>query len=97
MDEYHFLQLHDNKVHTIFQQALTQTGRLSSVEPNLQNIPIRTPEGHLIRRMFIPADSNNLLYSADYSQIELRVLAHMANVKKLKEAIKSINNGDNTC
>lgn len=76
----------DNKVHTIFQQALTQTGRLSSVEPNLQNIPIRTPEGHLIRRMFIPADSNNVLYSADYSQIELRVLAHMANVKKLKEA-----------
>ena len=76
----------DNKVHTIFQQALTTTGRLSSVEPNLQNIPIRTKEGHLIRKMFIPADSNNMLYSADYSQIELRVLAHMADVKKLKEA-----------
>ena len=82
----------DQKVHTIFQQALTQTGRLSSVEPNLQNIPIRTKEGHLIRKMFIPADSNNSLYSVDYSQIELRVLAHMANVKKLIEAFN--NNED---
>lgn len=76
----------DQKVHTIFQQALTQTGRLSSVEPNLQNIPIRTKEGHQIRRMFIPQNEENQLYSADYSQIELRVLAHMANVAKLKEA-----------
>ena len=75
----------DNKVHTIFQQALTNTGRLSSVEPNLQNIPIRTPEGHMIRKMFIP-EGNSILYSADYSQIELRVLASMANVAKLKEA-----------
>lgn len=80
-------QIHpDNKVHTIFQQALTTTGRLSSVEPNLQNIPIRTKEGHLIRKMFVPTNPNNMLYSADYSQIELRVLAHMANVEKLKEA-----------
>lgn len=80
-------QIHpDHKVHTIFQQALTTTGRLSSVEPNLQNIPIRTPEGHMIRKMFVPEDSNNLLYSADYSQIELRVLADMANVSKLKDA-----------
>ncbi len=80
-------QIHpDLKVHTIFQQALTTTGRLSSVEPNLQNIPIRTEEGHMIRKMFVPSDSNNILYSADYSQIELRVLAHMANVSKLKEA-----------
>lgn len=76
----------DQKVHTIFEQALTTTGRLSSVDPNLQNIPIRTKEGHLIRKMFIPANSNNILYSADYSQVELRVLASMANVKKLKEA-----------
>lgn len=79
----------DQKVHTIFQQALTQTGRLSSVEPNLQNIPIRTKEGHQIRRMFIPQNAENQLYSADYSQIELRVLAHMANVEKLKEAFST--------
>ncbi len=76
----------DQKVHTIFEQALTTTGRLSSVDPNLQNIPIRTKEGHLIRKMFIPTNPNNILYSADYSQVELRVLASMANVKKLKEA-----------
>ena len=79
----------DQKLHTIFQQALTSTGRLSSIEPNLQNIPIRTPEGHMIRKMFIPSNQNNSLYSADYSQIELRVLAHMADVKKLKEAFLS--------
>lgn len=76
----------DDKVHTIYQQALTQTGRLSSIEPNLQNIPIRTEEGHKIRRMFIPSSPKNSLYSSDYSQVELRVLAHMANVGKLKEA-----------
>lgn len=76
----------DQKVHTIFQQALTNTGRLSSVEPNLQNIPIRTPEGHMIRKMFVPEKEDSILYSADYSQIELRVLASMANVNKLKEA-----------
>ena len=79
----------DGKVHTIFQQALTSTGRLSSVEPNLQNIPIRTPEGHRIRKMFVPENPENVLYSADYSQIELRVLAHMAGVKKLIEAFHS--------
>ena len=82
----------DGKVHTIFQQTLTQTGRLSSIEPNLQNIPIRTPEGHKIRKMFVPDDASNSFYSSDYSQIELRVLAHMANVKKLKDAFN--NNED---
>ncbi len=76
----------DGKVHTIYQQALTQTGRLSSIEPNLQNIPIRTEEGRLIRKMYVPSNSNNSFFSADYSQIELRVLAHMANVPKLIEA-----------
>ncbi|MDE5545846.1 MAG: DNA polymerase I [Anaeroplasmataceae bacterium] len=79
----------DQKVHTIFQQALTTTGRLSSVDPNLQNIPIRTEEGHLIRKMFVPSNPDSILYSADYSQIELRVLAHMAKVKKLQEAFIS--------
>ena len=82
----------DGKVHTIFQQALTNTGRLSSVEPNLQNIPIRTREGHLVRKMFVPEHESNILYSADYSQIEFRVLALMANVSKLKEAF--LNNED---
>ena len=76
----------DGKIHTIFEQALTSTGRLSSIDPNLQNIPIRTPEGHKIRKMFIPTNPNDSLYSADYSQIELRILAHMAKVKKLQEA-----------
>jgi DNA polymerase-1 len=79
----------DDKVHTIYQQALTQTGRLSSIEPNLQNIPIRTEEGHKIRKMFIPENKENSLYSSDYSQVELRVLAHMANVSKLIEAFKN--------
>lgn len=79
----------DNKVHTIYQQALTQTGRLSSIEPNLQNIPIRTEAGHRIRKMFIPNNKENSLYSSDYSQVELRVLAHMAKVSKLIESFKN--------
>lgn len=78
----------DNKIHTIYEQAFTQTGRLSSVSPNIQNIPIRTKEGSLIRKMFIPT-SGNKLYSADYSQIELRVLASLANVKNFKEAFNN--------
>ena len=76
----------DGKIHTIFEQALTSTGRLSSIDPNLQNIPIRTPEGHLIRKMFVPMNKEDSLYSADYSQIELRILAHMAKVDKLQQA-----------
>jgi DNA polymerase-1 len=80
----------DGKVHTIFQQALTSTGRLSSIDPNLQNIPVRTELGHLIRKMFIPSNKNNKLYSSDYTQIELRVLADMAHVTHLIEAF---NNG----
>ena len=79
----------DNMVHTIFQQALTQTGRLSSIEPNMQNIPIRTEEGKEIRKMFIPRSEGYSVFSSDYSQVELRVLAHMAGVKKLIEAFKS--------
>ena len=75
----------DGKVHTIYQQALTTTGRLSSVYPNLQNIPIRTEEGRQIRKFFT-AKPGNYLLGADYSQIELRVLADIANVKGLIEA-----------
>lgn len=75
----------DGKVHTIFEQALTTTGRLSSIEPNVQNIPTRTTEGKMIRKLFVP-EEGNLLFSSDYSQVELRVLAHMANVSLLSEA-----------
>jgi DNA polymerase-1 len=75
----------DQKVHTIYNQALTLTGRLSSLEPNLQNIPIRTEEGRQIRKLFIP-NNNNFFVGADYSQIELRVLAAMADVKNLKQS-----------
>lgn len=74
----------DGKIHTIFNQALTQTGRLSSTDPNLQNIPVRQEEGRLIRKSFVA--SQDYLMSFDYSQIELRILAHLANAKSLIEA-----------
>ncbi len=77
----------DKKIHTIYNQALTQTGRLSSIEPNLQNIPVKTPEGKLIRKAFIP--SNDYLVTFDYSQIELRVLAHLASATSLIEAFNN--------
>ncbi len=79
----------DNKIHTIYTQVLTRTGRLSSIEPNLQNIPVRNEYGKLIRKAFVPSP-NSVIVSADYSQIELRILAHMAQVQTL---IDAFNNG----
>src|SRR5204862_456915 len=76
------------RVHTCFNQAVAATGRLSSSDPNLQNIPIRTELGRLIRRAFVAAPGN-VLISADYSQIELRVLAHLAGEEALVEAFRS--------
>ncbi|MDR2822003.1 MAG: DNA polymerase I [Acholeplasmatales bacterium] len=76
----------DNKLHTIYTQAITQTGRLSSILPNIQNIPVRDESCKEIRKLFIPSQKSNYLLSCDYSQIELRVLAQIANVAKLKEA-----------
>lgn len=84
------VNLKTKKVHTIFKQALTQTGRLSSTEPNIQNIPVRTEEGRIIRSVFIPSDESNYLVSADYSQIELRILAHASNCKAM---IETFNEG----
>lgn len=80
----------DGKIHALFNQALTTTGRLSSSEPNLQNISIRDEEGKLVRKAFFYDDEDLLLLSLDYSQIELRLLAHMANVPSL---INTFNNG----
>lgn len=80
--------LDDGKIHTIYTQTITRTGRLSSVEPNLQNIPVRTTYGRLIRKAFIPED-NSILLSSDYSQIELRVFAHFSKVQSLVDAFKN--------
>ncbi|MDC3412615.1 DNA polymerase I [Aquibacillus sp. 3ASR75-11] len=77
------------KIHTRFNQALTQTGRLSSTEPNLQNIPIRLEEGKKIRQAFVPSKEGWYMFAADYSQIELRVLAHIAKDEKLIEAFNN--------
>ncbi|WP_079479448.1 DNA polymerase I [Halobacillus salinus] len=77
-----------HKIHTRFNQALTQTGRLSSIDPNLQNIPIRLEEGRKIRQAFVPSKEGWVMFASDYSQIELRVLAHIAQDEKLMEAFK---------
>ncbi|MBQ5805420.1 MAG: DNA polymerase I, partial [Erysipelotrichaceae bacterium] len=75
----------DQKIHTIFSQTITQTGRLSSYDPNLQNISVRDDEGREIRKAFKP-EKGNVLMSSDYSQVELRVLASLADEKKMIDA-----------
>ncbi len=85
------INIKTKRVHTSFLLAATNTGRLASSDPNLQNIPIKSQEGKEIRKAFI-ADKNNILISADYNQIEMRILADMADVKELKKAFK--NNED---
>jgi len=80
--------LSDNKIHTIFNQTLTRTGRLSSIEPNLQNIPIKNEEGRIIRKAFVPS-INSVIMSSDYSQIELRILAHFSKASNLVEAFNN--------
>ena len=80
--------LQDGKIHTIYTQTITRTGRLSSIEPNLQNIPIRTNYGKLIRKAFV-ASPNSVLLSSDYSQIELRMFAHFSKVPNLVKAFKN--------
>ena len=79
--------LEDGKIHTIYKQTLTRTGRLSSTEPNLQNIPVREEMGRKIRKAFVPV--NDVLLSADYSQIELRILAHISKCPGLIDAFKN--------
>ena len=78
----------DGKIHTRYVQDLTQTGRLSSVDPNLQNIPIRLEQGRLIRKAFVPSEEDAVLLSSDYSQIELRVLAHISGDEHLITAFR---------
>ncbi|HEH1364064.1 TPA: DNA polymerase I [Staphylococcus aureus] len=82
----------DQRIHTRFNQTLAQTGRLSSVDPNLQNIPVRLGEGRKIRKAFKPTSKDSVILSADYSQIELRVLAHITQDESMKEAF--INGDD---
>ena len=83
-----FIDPSDGKVHTTFNQALTSTGRLSSSNPNLQNIPIRTDRGREIRKAFVPSFPGGLVMSADYSQIELRIMAHLSCDQHLINAFK---------
>ena len=83
-----YISPRDGRVHTTFNQALTATGRLSSSNPNLQNIPIRTEQGREIRRAFVPGAPGSVIMSADYSQIELRIMAHLSGDAHLCEAFR---------
>ena len=83
-----YIEPSDGKIHTTFNQALTATGRLSSSNPNLQNIPIRTERGKEIRKAFVPGTADGLIMSADYSQIELRIMAHLSCDQHLIGAFK---------
>ncbi len=89
---YSLISPKDNRIHSTFKQALTATGRISSTEPNLQNIPVRSEEGRQIRRAFLAKDENHVLVNADYSQIELRILAHLSGDETLINSFK--NNED---
>ena len=79
----------DGKIHTTFTQALTATGRLSSLKPNLQNIPVRTAQGQQIRKAFVPSHKGGYIVSADYSQIELRIMAHLSGDEGMIEDFRS--------
>ena len=78
----------DGLIHTSFNQAVTATGRLSSNNPNLQNIPVRTDKGREIRKAFVPRDENHILLAADYSQIELRIIAHLSGDQAMQSAFR---------
>jgi len=82
------IDIKTDKIHTTFQQTVTSTGRLSSINPNLQNIPIRTERGKEIRKAFVPSSENNVLVSADYSQVELRIVASMAQDENMIRAFE---------
>jgi len=81
-----YINQKSDRIHTSFKQAEAATGRLSSINPNIQNIPIRTPQGRYVRKAFIPSDENHTFLSADYSQVELRLMAHMSEDKAMIDA-----------
>ena len=83
------VNLNDGLIHTSYNQAITATGRLSSNNPNLQNIPVRTDKGKEIRKAFVPRDENHILLAADYSQIELRIIAHLSGDTVMQDAFRS--------
>ena len=83
---YPFINKETGRIHTTFNQAVTATGRLSSKDPNLQNIPVKLESGRRLRRAFIPSEKDKLFLAADYSQIELRIMAHLSRDSNLVDA-----------